>query len=220
VIAAVIPSKNSANALPCVAAIRSCDPKASVYVVNDGLAQVPEGAIILSGIKPFVFARNVNIGIRAALETGARGVCLMNDDALLTTPDGISILSEQAAEDPSIGAIAATCNNVGNRAQWPQGIGLRYEPRMVCFVCVWIPRATIAAIGLLDERFVGYGFEDDDYCKRIRDAGMKIAITDDVYVDHGSLKSSFRGEPRAPGALAENSAIYRAKWGEDNWGRR
>jgi GT2 family glycosyltransferase len=220
VISVVIPSKNSSNAIPCVAAIRSQDPNVAVYVVDDGLERKPANAVILFGIKPFVFSRNVNLGIYEAMSSGARGVCLMNDDALLTTPDGISILSEQAAEDPSIGAIAATCNNVGNRAQWPQNVGLRYEPRMVCFVCVWIPRATIDRIGFLDERFVGYGFEDDDYCKRIRDAGMKIAITDDVYVDHGSLKSSFRGEPRAPGALAENSAIYRAKWGEDNWGRK
>jgi GT2 family glycosyltransferase len=220
VIAAVIPSKNSANALPCAAAIRACDPGVAVYVIDDGLAEQPAGATILPGIKPFVFSRNVNIGIAAAMSAGAAGVCLMNDDALLQTTGGISILAAQAATDPAIGAIAATCNNVGNRAQWPQGIGLRYEPRMVCFVCVYIPRATIAAIGLLDERFVGYGFEDDDYCKRIRDAGMKIAITDDVYVDHGSLKSSFRGEPRAPGALTENAAIYRAKWGEDNWGRK
>lgn len=227
----IILSKTASNLIPCVEAVRTNEPTAKIVVVDDGLSESVEqygrdkfiefdrvcAPRWKSGVKPFVFARNANIGIAAA---GDDDVLLLNDDALLKTPGGFQVLADACAADPSIGIIASTCNNVGNRAQWPQGKGLRFEPRMVCFVCVYIPRATINAVGLLDERFVGYGFDDDDYCLRIRQAGLKIAIHDGCYVDHGSLKSSYRGEPHAAGMLNQNAAIYRDKWGEDNWGRR
>ena len=237
-ITAIIPSKTSSNLFPCVEAILALDPAVDVLVVDDGLDRIPGEARSILGAKPFIFARNVNLGIRGALDRGADGVVIMNDDAILKTAGGLSILAQIAADAPEIGIVASTCNNVGNRNQWPVGKvqmfgklvdslpgtktapGLRFDPRMVCFVCVYVPRRTIDRVGLLDERFVGYGFDDDDYCKRIRDAGFKIAITDDVFVDHGSLRSTFRGDPRTPANLQQNSAIYREKWGEDNWGRK
>lgn len=259
-ITAIIPSKTDSNVFPCAGAIRALDPAVEILIVDDGLERIPGEARSILGAKPFVFARNVNLGIKDALgldidvtthgSAGPRfisreprstravdGVVIMNDDAILQTAGGLSILAQTAAEHPEIGIVAATANNVGNRNQWPAGKvqrgavlvdslgpkvepGLRFDPRMVCFVCVYIPKATLERVGLLDERFVGYGFDDDDYCKRIRDAGLRIAITDDVFVDHGSLKSTYRGEPTTPANLQQNAAIYRAKWGEDNWGRR
>jgi GT2 family glycosyltransferase len=113
--------------------------------------------------------------------------------------------------------ISVVTNVVGNLAQRPKNIGLREDPRMVCFVCVYIPRRTINLVGLLDPAFSGYGFDDDDYCLRVRRAGLKIGIFDDCYVDHGSLHSTFRGNPHNAGdLLAHNAAIFRAKYGAGN----
>lgn len=213
----VIPSKMSSNLARCVEAVMRREPSARIVVIDDGLDRVPEGVDCVQGVKPFVFARNVNIGIAHALrQYGGEGVVVLNDDALLQTEHGFSVLSRAAATHPEYGIIASTCNNVGNRAQWPRDVGLRFEPRMVCFVCVYIPRSTLITVGLLDERFHGYGFEDDDYCVRIRKAGLKIGIHDGCYVDHGSLRSTFRGDPRTPASLHQNDAVFRDKWGRGN----
>lgn len=214
----IIPSKTSSNLFPCVAAVAQREPSAQIVVVDDGLDRIPGNVDAIHGEKPFVFSRNVNIGIRHALEAyGGRGVIVMNDDAILETPLGFNLMANAAAEHPEYGIIGSTCNNVGQRNQWRrEGEELRFEPRMVCFVCVYIPRTTLSTVGLLDEQFTGYGFEDDDYCVRVRKAGLKVGIHDGCYVDHGSLVSTFRGKPMAPGQLNEGRRIFKQKWGADN----
>jgi GT2 family glycosyltransferase len=171
----------------------------------------------INGINPFIFSRNCNIGIRAA---GGGDVVLLNDDALLLTRGGFSAMAALAAEHPEYGIISAVTNSTGNRNQCPRGTGLRDESRMVCFVCVYIPARTIEAVGLLDERFGGldpitgekvYGFDDDDYCLRIRRAGLKIGIFEGCYVDHKSLRSTFRSGGHLP--LEPGRRLFVQKWG-------
>jgi len=229
--AVVCPTRTLANIGPCVAAIQANEPNlplASIVVVDDdetGRVQrfcESHGVTRILGAKPFIFSRAINSGVKAAiaLDPEVEGVVLTNDDALLQTPGGYSVLAKAAADYPEMGIVASTCNNVGNRAQFPRGIGLRTDDRMVCFVTVFIPRSTFEKVGMLDEEFVGYGFEDDSYCLRIRRAGLKIGIHDGCYADHGSLTSTFRGDPKTPASLEQNAAIYKQKWGEDNFGRK
>ena len=90
---------------------------------------------------------------------------------------------------------------------------------MVCFVCFLIPRRTIERVGLLYERFVGYGMDDDDYSLRVRHAGLRIAVHDDCFVDHVQLESSYRGAAGAGGDFRPNLELFKRKWGHDNWGR-
>ncbi len=215
----IIPSRTYSNVSQCVRDVYSMDGGHRIFVIDDGLStrwlcREPQPEFI-DGIKPFIFARAMNQGIVAA---GADDLVLLNDDALLETPGGFTAMQRAAEEHPEYGVIAATCNNVGNRNQWPQGRGLRDDPRMVCFVCVLIPRRTIELVGLLDERFGGYGMDDDDYCLRVRNAGLKIGIFDGCYVDHGSLKSTFRGDAGAGGDYRPNLELFKRKWGVDNWG--
>ncbi len=263
--AVIIPSRNAANLLPCVAAVRKHEPDARIIVVDDGLGHEVrdklsaehkfgrvERLVSINGEDPFIFARNVNIGIDYAAHKKycARGlsgghypcsedcqldddVVILNDDALLETPGGFSLMAKAAQEHPEYGIIASTCNNVGNRNQWRleggglygSGIrggvldGLRDEPRMVCFVAVLIPRRTIETVGLLDERYTGYGCDDDDYSFSVRKAGLKIGIHDGCYVDHGSLTSSFRGAAGSGGDYRPNLRRFIEKWGVDNWGK-
>lgn len=244
----IIPSKSAANLVPCIRAIREAGETCRIIVVDDGVSTLDaikaagmqiagEGAEwqkwceddkLLSadwidGAKPFVFARNINIGIRAA---GEDDVILLNDDALLKTPGGFSELAACAATG-SVGLIAAACDTVGNPNQFqnpmylnPGAAGMcRLEPRMVCFVCVYIPRSTINAVGLLDEEFLNYGLDDDSYCLRVRQAGLKIGIFDGCFVDHSSLTSSYRGAAGHGGDFTENMRIFIRKYGFDNWER-
>lgn len=222
----IIPSRNVANLLPCLRALRACDPHLRAIVVDDGIDRsaidVGERFVdvleVIEGEKPFVFARNVNHGIQVA---GNDDVVILNDDALLQTHGGFSLLQQTAEQHPEFGVISAACNNVRNRNQWPQNIGPREDPRMVCFVAVLIPRRTIEAVGLLDQQFVGYGCDDDDYCLRVRRPGpngqlsLKIGIHDGCYVDHGSLTSTYRGVPTASGDYQKNMSLFINKWGVD-----
>jgi GT2 family glycosyltransferase len=218
----IIPSRDRANAIPCLSAVRECEPDVWRIVIDDGVNFPAEGGspfdglyeMVIPGIKPFIYSRNCNLGMTCG---GDSDVILLNDDALLQTPGGFTAMQRQAEEHPEFGIIGAVTNIVGNKNQFPQAVGLREDPRMVCFVCVFIPRRTIDRVGLLDEEFVGYGFDDDSYCLRIRRAGLKIGIYDGCFVDHGSLRSTFRGDPRKPADLRENSAIFKSKYGAEHW---
>lgn len=214
----VIPSKTFYNLACCAQSIRFAGETYRIIVVDDGVEwpfDEPPAALGnfegIMGKSPFVFSRNVNIGIEHA---GTDDVIIMNDDALLKTPGGFTALQRTAYELG--GMVSAACTNVGNPNQFPQPGGkLRMEHRMVCFVCVCIPRFVIDKVGLLDETFGRGGFEDDDFCLRARRAGFPIGVFDGCVIDHGSLVSTFRG-PGGPGYTPDGAEIFRRKWGAGN----
>lgn len=216
---AIIPSRTTSNLRACIAAVQTHDPRVRVIVVDDGIDWSQVDAQIyrpVTGIKPFIFSRNVNRGILAAEHNA--DVLVLNDDALLTSAGGFTLLQQTAEENPQYGLVAAACTNVGNVNQNPKNTGrLRDEPRMVCFTSVLIPARTIDKVGLLDERFIHYGMDDDDYCLRVRNAGLKIGIHDGCVVDHGSLTSTYRGQ--GGGDFRANLEIFKQKWGMDNFGK-
>ena len=238
----IIPSKNAANLSASLTAVAKHEPNARVIVVDDGVA--PESVPWLQSIspkiefvkgrKPFVFSININIGLRAA---GESDVVLLNDDAILESRGGFSLMQKSAQDHPEYGIIGAVTNLTGQPLQRPlQPIhpeyGLR-ETHHIAFVCcliTWNARERIRgrdgneyAIaeadhvytgGFLDERYcVGYGSEDLDMCMQVEAAGMKVGVHDGCYVDHGSLTSSFRGAPTAAGDIWPNHRILRKKWG-------
>lgn len=211
----IIPSKNTQNLIPCMEAVRRGEPDARIVVIDDGLdlSWLPRPDLMpaygIAGVKPFVYARNVNLGIQYA---ASDDVVLLNDDALLQSHGGFTLLQQCVRASPEFGIIAAATNVSGNPNQQYQGIGLR-EDEMVCFVAVYLPRTTIDRVGLLDERFVHYGWEDNDYCRRVLQAGLRVGIHDHCQVDHGSLVSTFRGSARGQTDLSANRAIFEQKWG-------
>ena len=86
--------------------------------------------------------------------------------------------------------------------------------RVFAFICVLIPRRTIECVGLLDERYcIDYGVEDNDYCQMVKSAGLRCAVYDYCFVDHGSLRSTFRGDPYAYRSFAQNQRLFCEKWG-------
>lgn len=216
----IIPSKLASNLGPCVQALREHERGCDIVVVDDGIdldaikgnpvwAAALDGAVIIAGVKPFVFARNCNLGIT---EAGACDVVLLNDDALLQSPGGFTLLQTEARMHPEYGCIGATTNVTGQILQKPQGRGLRHIHH-IAFVCVLIPRRAIEKIGTLDERYcLDYGVEDRDYCEMINRAGMKVGVHDGCFVDHGSLRSSFRGKPTRPGRSDQNRALFLQKF--------
>ena len=205
----IIPSRNAANLFVSAGAVRRSDPDADIIAMDDGLSAVPSGVIRIPCPKPFIFARNCNLGI----EFAGGDVVLLNDDAALI--DGsFSAMQRAAVEHPEFGVISAACATA-SYPQRPQGTGLRVVDRMVAFFAVLIPRRTIDVVGLLDERFVGYGHEDDDMCLRVRKAGLKIGVFDGCIVEHESLKSTFRSASDIWEQFQAGRSIFRMKWGAD-----
>lgn len=227
----ILPSKSIGNLTACVSAIRAMGETCRIIVVEDG----PDGFLYdtgrLAGLgpiecrhgeRPFIFARNVNIGIRAA---GTDDVVLMNDDALLRTARGFAKL--QACCHISQTHWGAMCpgftpGSVGTPNLVWRGRAQPVEEKvMLVFACVYIPRTTIDRVGLLDERFGinaggegkrGYGLEDDDYSLRIRNAGMRLGVFDGVLVDHlpqsTGLKSTFRHDPEHPHDVRAHEDLF------------
>lgn len=86
---------------------------------------------------------------------------------------------------------------------------------MVAFVCVLIRRDVLDLVGVLDERFDGYGYEDDDYCLRVRNAGLEIGVFDPCIVEHGTkAESTYRG----PGAAGRNLLDHNRQKFNEKWG--
>jgi GT2 family glycosyltransferase len=219
----VIPSARAANLVPCVRALMAYDPEITpqrIIVVDDGARAEAESELPpvtwLSGIKPFVFARNANLGLAAA---GSDAV-LLNDDAQLITPYGFTLLGGLLQAHPELGICSAAIRGlVGNANQLAVGrTELRLEARSLAFVCVYIPRSTFERVGLLDERFVGYGFEDNDYSWRVRAIGLSLGIWDGCAVDHsGDLPSTFRSRSDCQALMRQNEQIFHTKWQRSAW---
>ena len=219
----VIPSRNADNLAACVNAVWQHDPGVRIIVVDDGVdwaryiqinpqqcQAVIDTAVV--GEKPFQFSRNVNIGIR---EAGLDDVVICNDDALLESYGGFTLLQQAQLKRGEFAIIGATTNVTGQPLQQRRiggSAGLRLVEHLA-FVCVFIPRSTFddEKIGWLDERYV-CGYEDRDYCETVNRAGRLVGVHDGCYVDHGSLVSTVRG-PGGKGYDKGGEATYRAKWG-------
>jgi len=180
------------------------------------LARLKEPDVITIHHSPFVFSKAINAGIRAA---GKNDVIFLNDDALLETPKGFEEMQALALAHADFGIISSQVKGeICNDEQRPQELPfwLANQP-MVAFVCVYVPRHTIETVGFLDEQFVGYGYEDDDYCRRVRSAGLKIAVSGKCLVEHASLPSVFRsGKTYAFEKYSEmmtaNRKLFEKKW--------
>ena len=214
----VVLSARAENLVPCVRSILDREPSiapGNIIVVDDGARRNAEphlpGVRWVQGVKPFVYARNANIGLGVA--TG--DVVLLNDDARLITTGGFSALADIARQHPDIGLISAAIQGVvGNPNQIATGHRLRFEPRVLAFVCVLLPRSTLQRLGPLDERFVGYGYEDNDYCLAALRAGLRLAISEVCVVDHaGGLPSTFRSRPDIQALARINQKLFEEKYG-------
>jgi glycosyltransferase involved in cell wall biosynthesis len=213
----VVPSADARNLVQCVRAILEKEPDLpveNIIVVDDGAREAAAGQLPgvtwLDGVKPFVYARNSNLGILAANSD----VILFNDDAQLMTPCGFQMLSACQQEHP--GLLSASVDGVVcNPNQLHTGsLEYRVEPEMLAFICVYIPAWVQHKVGLLDERFEQYGYEDDDYCLRCKNEGVPMGVLDSVLVDHTGLEltSTFRSKPNHKLLKNVNERKFKQKW--------
>lgn len=214
----VILSRRAGNLIRCVRSLQAKEPDLPldhIIVVDDGAREEAEeqlqGIQWVPGVSPFIFARNANLGIRAA----GSDVILLNDDAQLLTPGGLSGMAYQMEVHPAVGICSAAIQGVvGNRRQLADNRGgFRLEEEMLVFICVYLPSAVYQLLGPLDERFTGYGCDDRDYSMRALQAGLKLAIWDGCIVDHDDPPTStFRTRPELQSLFQKNKKLLQDKW--------
>jgi GT2 family glycosyltransferase len=194
----------------CLTSINKFAPEEKKILVRDGEdIAPPAGWTVLQGTEPFVYSRNANIGISAC--TG--DVLLMNDDCTFVNGGTVERLEAVMACNPDIGILSPRIDGgVGNSNQNNVATTVLYTQQRLAFVCVLVRRSVIDEIGLLDERFTGYGWDDDDYCRRALDAGWKLACTADAIVKHGHGKEKWSSSFLRTKGWADNQAIYKKKW--------
>ena len=99
---------------------------------------------------------------------------------------------------------------------WAQlGADRIQEFHRIVFFCALFKQEVLNKVGYLDEIFGIGNFEDDDYCRRIKKAGFKMAYTEGVFVHHHG-STTFRAETIDFKKLMEkNKALFDKKWGLD-----
>jgi GT2 family glycosyltransferase len=144
------------------------------------------------------FARGNNQGVQAI---EADFYVLLNSDTQVTG-HWLDKLLAFAREHPEVGMLGPVSNSVGNEQYiyLPLGAedavmeaGCRYAAgqegsyfytSMLGFFCVMIRKEVFQSVGFLDEKFgLGY-FEDDDFCRRARLQGYKLACLENIFIYH------------------------------------
>jgi GT2 family glycosyltransferase/glycosyltransferase involved in cell wall biosynthesis len=183
---------------------------------------------VIANKKNYGFAKGNNIGIEAAR---GRDVVLLNNDTVVP-PDWLKRLKYHADTISGLGLLGPSTNTETAQAlpdiQYNSidelfgqnekiatlHLGRWDTITKISGLCWYLPRATLEKVGLLDEAYgIGY-FEDDDYCLRVRDAGLKLACAKDVYVHHfGNM--SFEGNSLNRIKILEaGMARFIFKWGK------
>ena len=214
----VIPSRTDSNVIVCVEALIDREPKLGpkdIIVIDDGAHTERSHNLPVTwvpGVKPFIFARNVNLGIKAA----NCGVFVANDDTRLLTPHGFSAVAELSQEYAQYGVLSPALTASWNpELIWAKPSINTIKNEFLSFVCPFIPKHTQTLVGLLDERFDGYGCDDVDYCRRVLLAGMKLGVYGGSRVEHCVLPSTFRDGDLAQHHQDMNArakALYSNKW--------
>ncbi len=79
-------------------------------------------------------------------------------------------------------------------------------------LCLCIDRRVVEEIGGIDERFGIGNFEDDDFCLRVRAAGYRIYVCDDVFIHHFGSQTFAANKIDWTATMRENWLKFAAKW--------
>jgi len=178
-----------------------------------------------------------NVGFAAACNQGldaAAGVLLvlLNNDTIVP-PGWLSGLAERL-EDDAVGLVGTTTNRCGGAAQIPvsyenYGEMLRFarergdasggraavDIAVAEMFCAALRRDVFESVGPLDERFEVAMFEDDDYARRVRDAGFRVVCAETLFVHHFGEASlgAVAAEGRYGTLFHSNRRRFEEKWG-------
>jgi GT2 family glycosyltransferase len=160
-------------------------------------AKFPD-AIVLENKKNLGAAAGRNVGLRRALARPVHYVFTLDND-LVVEPDTVLTLISYAEKDERIGVVGAKIYE-SNRAKqiWAVGFKIDYTQNVTRNIgtqeedkgqyeqlhevdavgtgAMLTAKRVYEDVGLLDESFIGYGFEDTDFCVRARKKGYRVVV--------------------------------------------
>jgi GT2 family glycosyltransferase len=83
------------------------------------------------------------------------------------------------------------------------------------FSAVVMPRATYLKIGLFDEGYLIGGYEDTDYCYRLREAGLRYGVSGAAFIHHFGSQTLGEFKKRGDKHAAHNRDYFISKWKKD-----
>ncbi len=236
----VIPSYRDAERVAAlVASIRRTVPAelARIVVADDASGpehvaalRAIEGIEVVEGQSNSGFAANVNRGLRAADEQ--LDVVVLNSD-MEARPGWLACLQFAASQEDDVAIVGARLLYPDGRIQFagtarnlgaPEWFDHRYRfkpadwgpaaiPGAVLAVtgaCMYVRRAAIERIGLLDERYP-MAYEDVDWCLRAWQAGMRVMYFPGACLYHH--ESQTRGMSVGE-RERESQRVFWQRWGE------
>jgi GT2 family glycosyltransferase len=175
--------------------------------------------------------RGFAAGSNQGAEMGAGEVLVLLNDDTAVSPGWLGPLIAHLSR-PEVGMVGPTTNRTGNEAQVDaeyrtlsglvgfadaraeRHAGEAFEIPTLTMFCVAMRRALYDEVGPLDERFAVGLLEDDDYSRRVKQAGYRLLCADDAFVHHFG-ETSF-GKLVASGEYARVLETNRARF-EDKW---
>ena len=161
-----------------------------------------DNSLLIENKENLGFVKAMNQGLEKA---SAKFTVWLNNDTIVT-PNWLRYLVKHMEKNPEIGAIGPMSNATGVMQRdelWDSEVNLEdissygdqfhsknknqlTEYHRISGFCIIMKSKLISEIGYLDEKFNFGGFDDDDFCKRVRNKGHKIAIARDVFIYHKS----------------------------------
>ena len=139
------------------------------------------------------FARNVNIGLRVA---SGDYIAVVTNDSRVEDGDVNDLCVEGTVTSPLVTEKPGIDPGGFHGAFWVA------------------PRAVFERVGLLDERFEGAFFEDDDFLERLRDDGIPVRQISSVRVWSRRIGLTMSKLPDKGRAwLTANERRFEEKWG-------
>ena len=239
----LIPTYNNAAFVdPCLDSIARCTayPRYEVLVVDNASTDDTPARLLARAEKDSrvrVFPQSENAGFSGALNLAASKAAgefllFLNIDTIVTA-GWLHRLLESLRNNPDLGAVMPVTNWAANEAR----INVPYRDRrqmdefarslakgmkgrltemdVAPLFCTVVSREVWSEIGELDASFAVGMFEDDDYARRIRNSGRRIASAEDCFVHHFG-RGSFGVLPKEQycRVFEANRRRYEEKWGE------
>jgi GT2 family glycosyltransferase len=222
----------------CLASLEQLDyPNHHVTVVDNGsddgsadrISTAWPGVLVLRTGTNRGFAGGSNVGIRHAMEGGARFVWLLNNDTIVA-PDALTAMMREM-EDPEVGIVGSVIRSTTPPHMvevWGGGTVNRYLATTKRFTgpgqgtldhvvgtSMLARREVFETIGLLDETFFFY-LEETDLCLRATARGWRLSVAGGATVLHeggATVNAGHRGRSEHGDHLhARSSGIFIARY--------
>jgi len=222
----------------CLDSLKLTDyPSYEVVVVDNGSSDgTVEYLENLDWIKIIKNKQNLGFvrGNNIAIERTTNDVVLLNNDVIITDPLWLKKLNETANTDEKVGLVG--CRLVNGKGKlmhagtympypiyWGQQTGGQEkdinqysavrEVDGVVGACLYIKRALIDDIGMLDEDYFSY-FEDTDYCLKTNEAGYRVMYDGRAQITHLENVSTKINDTEFSEMFKQSRTIFRSKWHE------